>query len=188
MTFVDGFFSFNLEISNADRGLYLRTRVKTPKHPYETMEHLMARVLAFAHSYEEGLEFSRGLFAPEEPTIWKRDLLGEVKLWVQLGAPEGEKFERSLRRSRSARRVIYFQAPEQLAAFGRSVQRCRTNWSENLTCYALDEEVPVRLAKDARSSSDWQLTVIDELVSVVANGSDIQTTLAPLDMAAVIAR
>jgi uncharacterized protein YaeQ len=56
MTFVQAFYSFNLDITNSDAGGYFKLRIKVPQHPEESLEHLFARVLAFVHSYEEGLE------------------------------------------------------------------------------------------------------------------------------------
>ncbi|NLF24266.1 MAG: YaeQ family protein [Deltaproteobacteria bacterium] len=180
MTFVDGFYSFNLDISDTERGLYQKTRVKTPKHPHESVPHLLARVLAFAHCYESGLSFSRGLFADEEPTLWKRDALGTVQLWIQVGEVNRKKLQKSLRQQPQARHILYFYEPAQVEAL--YLQRGKINGVETLTCHLIDGAFLDQLAPHLKSASNWQITFIDDLVYLTSAHQELQTKLVMIDL------
>ena len=78
MSFAAAFFNFSVDLSNADRGVYARFRVKVPQHPLESLEHLYARELAYCHCYREGQLFSGGMFEPKDPTIWQKEITGEL--------------------------------------------------------------------------------------------------------------
>ena len=182
MTFVESFYSFNLDISNVDRSLYLKTRVKTPKHPYETLHHLVARMLAFAHCYDQGLAFSRGLFAPEEPTIWKKDVVGALQLWVQVGHVDSKKLQVSLRRHPDIRHVIYLFEESEVAVLSHAIPRIRLASVKNIVCHKIDGLFLEQLALHLRSASNWQITFIDGLVYLTSEAQEFHTKLEPIDL------
>jgi len=76
-----------------DRHYYETHNLTVAKHPSETDERLMVRILAFALNAHEQLEFTRGISTDDEPDIWQKSLSGELELWVALGQP-GEKIVR----------------------------------------------------------------------------------------------
>jgi len=181
MTFVERFFSFNLEIADPGRRLYLKTRVKTPKHPDEPLSHLTARILAFAHCYEEGVSFSRGFFAPEEPAIWKIDPIQGMSLWADVGAPDGRKLERAARREGGARKLIYLFRREQPEDLAHRFQRCRGGCAAKYRTFMIEPDLAEELADGLKSTSDWQLTFIDDLLCLSANGRDWQGSIIPIE-------
>jgi uncharacterized protein YaeQ len=86
-------YKVELSVSDMDRHYYETHKLTVAKHPSETDERLMVRILAFALNANEQLEFTRGISTDEEPDIWQKSLSGELKLWVELGLP-GEKIVR----------------------------------------------------------------------------------------------
>ena len=86
-------YKVELCVSDMDRQYYDTHNLTIAKHPSETEERLMVRILAFALNAHEQLEFSRGLSTDDEPDIWQKSLSGELELWVALGLP-GEKIIR----------------------------------------------------------------------------------------------
>jgi uncharacterized protein YaeQ len=182
MTFVDGFYSFKLDISNADRGLYTGLRLKTPKHPYESLPHLYARMLAYAHCYEESVQFSRGMFEVQEPTIWKKDLLGNVELWVQVGVPDEKKLQHVLRQHRDIRRLLYLYEPSQIPALQHALSKCRTALPENISCFEINHTLLEELVPLARSSARWQVTFIDEALYLVVDGYEFESSIQPVEL------
>jgi uncharacterized protein YaeQ len=82
-----------LSVADMDRDYYETHNLTVAKHPSETDERLMARILAFALNAHEQLEFTRGISTDDEPDIWQKSLSGELELWVTLGLP-GEKIDR----------------------------------------------------------------------------------------------
>jgi len=114
MSFAAAFYNFSITLNNAEQGVFCRFRIKVPLHPLESLEHLSARMLAFTHCYREGQAFSSVLFEPKEPTIWHKDVTGDVLLWAQVGCPDRKKLEHSLRSAPLAEHRIYFFHPEQV--------------------------------------------------------------------------
>ena len=80
-------YKAELSVSDMDRHYYGTHHLTIAKHPSETDERLMCRILAFALNAHERLEFSRGLSTDEEPDIWRKSLAGELELWVAMGLP-----------------------------------------------------------------------------------------------------
>ena len=86
-------YKVELSVADMDRHYYETHNLTVAKHPSETDERLMVRLLAFALNAHEQLEFTRGISTDDEPDIWQKSLSGEHELWVTLGLP-GEKIVR----------------------------------------------------------------------------------------------
>ena len=80
-------YKVELSVSDMDRHYYETHKLTVAKHPSETDERLMVRLIAFALNAREQLEFSRGLSTDDEPDLWEKSLSGEIDLWVTLGLP-----------------------------------------------------------------------------------------------------
>ena len=80
-------YKVELAVSDMDRHHYGTHNLTVAKHPSETDERLILRILAFALNVTERLKFSKGLSTDDEPDIWKKSLSGELELWVSLGLP-----------------------------------------------------------------------------------------------------
>ncbi|HBN32151.1 MAG TPA: hypothetical protein DD416_13230, partial [Rhodobacteraceae bacterium] len=80
-------YKVELSVSDMDRHYYETHKLTVAKHPSETAERLMVRILAFALNANEQLEMTRGLSTDDEPDIWQKSLSGELELWVALGLP-----------------------------------------------------------------------------------------------------
>jgi uncharacterized protein YaeQ len=88
-------FRAELQIADMDRGYYADHSVTLARHPSETDERMMVRLLAFVLHADEALAFGRGLSAEDEPDLWRRDLTGAVLQWIEVGLPD----ERELRKA-----------------------------------------------------------------------------------------
>jgi uncharacterized protein YaeQ len=98
-------FKVELQVSDLDRGHFATHALTLARHPSETDERMMVRVLAFALDADEALQFGRGLSSEDEPDLVKRDLTGAIELWIEVGLPD----ERDLRKAagRAARVKVY---------------------------------------------------------------------------------
>ncbi len=81
-------YVFNVRLSHVDRGVYETLELRLARHPSESAEYLVTRLLAYCLEYREGIAFSKGLSEPDEPAIVVRDLTGALKGWIEVGAPE----------------------------------------------------------------------------------------------------
>ena len=94
-----------LSVSDMDRGYYATHELTIARHPSETDERMMVRVLAFALHAEEYLEFAKGISTDHEPTLWRKDFTGAIQDWIDVGLPD----EKWLRKAcgRSAAVTLY---------------------------------------------------------------------------------
>jgi uncharacterized protein YaeQ len=98
--------SFEITLNDADRGVYAALDLRVARHPSETAEFLLARVLAYALEYREGLEFSKGgLSDADEPALSVRDLTGALQAWIEVGAPDAARLHRA---AKAAPRVVVY--------------------------------------------------------------------------------
>lgn len=92
-------YKVELTVSNMDRQYYETHKLTIAKHPSETDERLMIRLVAFALNAHEHLEMTKGLSTDDEPDIWRKSLSGELELWVALGQPSEKVMRQSCGKS-----------------------------------------------------------------------------------------
>lgn len=88
-------YVFEVRLSDADRAVNETLTIRAARHPSETAEYLLTRLLAYCLEYTEGIEFSKGLSDPEEPAIAVRDLTGVMQTWIEIGAPDANRLHRA---------------------------------------------------------------------------------------------
>jgi uncharacterized protein YaeQ len=71
-------YNFDIDLADADRHVYESVSLRVARHPSESDEYLVARVIAYLLEFAEGIEFSRGISTPEDPAIAVRDLTGAL--------------------------------------------------------------------------------------------------------------
>jgi uncharacterized protein YaeQ len=98
-------YNFDVELADSDREVYESLALRVAQHPSESDEYLIARVLAYLLEYREGIEFSRGVSDPEEPTISIRDLTGRILTWIEIGTPDATRLHKA---SKAAGRVVVY--------------------------------------------------------------------------------
>jgi len=148
-------YVFNVELADSDRSVYQPLELRVARHPSETGEFLLARLLAYCLEYTEGIAFSKGLSDPDEPAIAVRDLTGALRAWIEVGAPDAARLHRA---SKAAPRVAVYahRNATQLAARYRSE---RIHRAESLELYALDSEWLAALAPRLTRRMGLSLTV-----------------------------
>ena len=98
-------YNFDVELADNDRQVYESLALRVAQHPSESDEYLVARVLAYLLEYREGIEFSRGVSEPDEPTISVRDLTGRINTWIEIGTPDAARLHKA---SKAAERVVVY--------------------------------------------------------------------------------
>ncbi len=99
-------YHFQLDLSDVDRGIYESLDFRTVQHPSETGIYLLSRVLAYALSYQEGLEFSpSGLGDPDAPVLRAMGAMGATEIWLEIGNPSARKLHKA---SKAAKNVIVY--------------------------------------------------------------------------------
>ncbi|HVL56429.1 MAG TPA: YaeQ family protein [Burkholderiaceae bacterium] len=96
-------YKAELVVSDMDRGYYAEHVLTLARHPSETEERLMVRLVAFALHADPQLVFGNGLSTHDEPDLWSRDLTGAIRLWIDVGLPDDKLIRRACGR---AERVV----------------------------------------------------------------------------------
>jgi uncharacterized protein YaeQ len=99
-------YTFDIELAHADRGVYETLALRVARHPSESEEYLVTRVLAYCLEHAEGIAFSSGgLSDPDEPALAVRDLTGAIRSWIEVGAPDAARVHKA---SKAASRVAVY--------------------------------------------------------------------------------
>ncbi|MDN5941717.1 MAG: YaeQ family protein [Nitrospira sp.] len=134
-------FKATLQISDMDRQYYQNHTVTLARHPSETDERMMVRLLAFALHAHEALSFGRGVSAEEEPALWVKDLTGAIDIWIEVGQPN----EKSIRQACGRAKQVYVYTYG-----GRGADQW---WEKNLTTLErLDNLTVVNLPQEGSHS------------------------------------
>ena len=153
-------YVFAIELADSDRSVYTSLELRVARHPSETAEYLLTRVLAYCLEYAEGIAFSKGLSDPDEPAIRISDLTGALQAWIEVGAPEAARLHRA---SKASPRVVVYthKDGDQLAArlAGEKIHRI-----EALELYAVDREWLAALAGRLERRMTFSLTVSERHV------------------------
>lgn len=80
--------TFDVQLADVDRGVYDDFTLRLARHPSETDAYMLTRLLAYCLEYAEGIAFTEGIAATDEPAVLVRDATGRVTAWVEVGAPD----------------------------------------------------------------------------------------------------
>ena len=93
-------YHLQIELSDVDRGVYESLDLRVARHPSESMAYLLTRLIAYALLYEEGLAFSKGgLSSADEAPLTVRDLQGNLRAWIEIGTPSGDRLHKASKAS-----------------------------------------------------------------------------------------
>jgi uncharacterized protein YaeQ len=89
------------ELADSDRNCYESLSLTLAKHPSETLERMVVRLLAYCLNYARGLEFTRGISTAEEPDLWQHSDHGDIEHWIEVGQPEASRLRKATGRARA---------------------------------------------------------------------------------------
>lgn len=166
-------YRVTIQLSDIDRGVYETLQTTVGRHPSETEERLVTRLLAYTLFYEEQLLFAKGVSAGDEPDLWSKGPDGRVLFWIEVGLPDAE---RLIKAARHAVRVV-------LVASGRALP----NWEQqqlpklktvpNLTVISFDQLFITGLTAKLDRSIQWSATVSDGNLYIDVGNETFETQL-----------
>ena len=128
----------DIDLADSDRGVYETLALRVARHPSESEEYLVTRLLAYCCEYAPGIEFSRGgLSEPDEPPIAIRDATGSLQAWIDIGTPAADRLHRA---SKAAPRVavyVHREAQQWLAGLANA----KIHRAEELQLFAIDRSL-----------------------------------------------
>ena len=147
-----------LHISDADRNYYASHSLTLAKHPSETDERMMARVIAFSLQAQDNLFFSKGLSDTDEPDIWVKDLTDAIQLWIEIGQPEERRILKACGRSDQV--IIFCYGGQTSKIWWQGIQH-KVARAQNLRVIALPKEAIETLGKWVERGMTMHVNVED---------------------------
>ncbi|MCC6141276.1 MAG: YaeQ family protein [Nitrospira sp.] len=151
-------FKATLHIADMDRHYYEDHAVTLARHPSETDERMMVRLLAFARHAHEALLFGRGIGTEDEPALWQKDLTGAIDLWIEVGEPD----EKLLRQAcgRATQVAVYSYGGRGADRWWEKI-RATLSRCTNLTVITIPQDGSRALAQLAQRSMDLHCSIQD---------------------------
>lgn len=151
-------FKVNLQIADMDRHYYQDHALTMARHPSETDERLMVRLLAFALHAGDYLEFGQGMTDDDEADLWQRDLTGAIEVWIDVGLPD----ERLIRKACGrANQVVVYCYGGRTAEMWFAQNKSQFERQKNLTVINLTPESTAALAGLTQRTMQLQCTIQD---------------------------
>lgn len=168
-------YAVTIDLSNVDRGVYETLELRVARHPSETAEYLVARLLAYALEYEDGIVFSDGLSTADEPAVLVRDLTGRVTAWIEVGMPSAERLHRGSKLAGRAALYTHRDLRQVLALLeGQGVHKAAA-----IPVYGFEKAFVDGLAAALDRRTQWTINVMDgQLYVESAAGSLAQALVA----------
>jgi uncharacterized protein YaeQ len=166
----------SVQLSDLDRQVYEQLQTTLAKHPSETEERLMARLLAYALCYEEELVFTKGVGSGDEPDIWSKGADGRVRLWIEVGLPDPERMAKSCRHVERA--VLFACGPTQSRWLTQHLPKLSS--VKNLTVIGIDYDFLGKLVGNLQRAITWSLTVTEGALYLTVGDQTLETTLQQL--------
>ena len=170
-------FKAMLQIADMDRNYYQDHALTLARHPSETDERMMVRLLAFVRHAHEALLFGRGLSSMDEPALWQKDLTGNIDLWIEVGQPEEKDIRRACGR---AKQVCIYTYGGRGADLWWTQNREKLERVENLTVMNLPLDASRALAKLAQRNMQLQCTIQEGQIWLGDGNNAVQIELVTL--------
>ena len=150
-------FNFDVELADIDRHVYESLALRMARHPSESDEFFVTRLLAYLLEFEPGLAFSRGVSEPDEPSIFARDLTGAMRTWIDIGTPDAARLHKA---SKMAARVAVYVHKDP-AQFLKQLAGQRIHNADALELHAVERTLIAALVARLERRLAFSLSVAD---------------------------
>lgn len=170
-------YKATVSFSNLDSNDYQDHTLTIARHPSETEERMLVRLLAYVLNVPPNndlgtLEFAKDMWDPDEPALWQKDLTGLTEHEIEVGHPEDKRLVRACGRSK---KVTVYGFSSTTPAWWASVS-AKLARVKNLTVWHLPPEQIAELGKMAERQMDIQVTIQDDVLSVGSGDRNVEIT------------
>jgi uncharacterized protein YaeQ len=170
-------YKATLQLADMDRNVYGDHSATIARHPSETDERMMMRLLAFALNVPAdndngALEFAKSLWDTDEPDLWQKDLTGQIMQWIEVGQPDDK---RLMKASPRAGRVVVYSFSHSTPIWWNGIATKITR-ARNLAVWQVPADQSQALAALAQRTMQLQVTVQDGTVWVGDGTRSVEVT------------
>jgi uncharacterized protein YaeQ len=169
-------YNFDIELADSDRHVYESLALRVARHPSESEEYLVTRVLAYLLEFADGIEFSRGVSDPDDPAIAVRDLTGVLKTWIDVGTPTAARLHKA---SKAAGRVAVYTHKDP-TQFLKQLAGEKIHNSEALELYAIDRGLIAGLVAHLERRVAFSVSIADRELYLSIGADNLTGAVARL--------
>lgn len=166
-------YQLTVELSDVDRGVYETLDLRVARQPSESAEYMVTRMLAYCLEYADGIAFTQGVAAKDEPAVWVRDLTGKLLAWIEVGLPDAERLHRG---SRAADRAAVYTHRD-VEQFQKQLAGKRIFRAEEIPIYSLERRFVEQLAGLVDRRTTLAITVTEGQLFVAIGGQVLDTQI-----------
>ncbi len=162
-----------IELSDVDRNYYSHLATTVARHPSETAERMVARLIAYSLCHNEQITFTKGVSDGDEPDLWIKSLDGQLINWIEVGLPEAK---RLVKAGKHCEQVILFAYG---SGFDRWLAGSRKQLvsMKNFRLFYLSDELLSFLVAQLNRSIVWQFTCSDKTLYITSGTESIVSEL-----------
>ncbi len=166
-------YNFATQLADIDRGVYETFDLRLARQPSETAEYMLMRFFAYCLEYTEGIAFTEGVAAGDEPAVMVRDLTGRITGWFEVGAPDADRLHRA---SKLADRIaVYTHRPIRILLgelAGKKIHR-----ASEIPIYAFEPAFVKEIAETIDRRVDVALSITERELYLDLGGKTFTTTI-----------
>ena len=150
-------YKAHIELADMDRNYYDSLQLTLARHPSETAQRFMVRLICYVLNAHQDLQFGKGVSDEDEAALWQINYSDEIALWIELGQIDEKRIKKA---SHKAQQV-------KLYCYGSSVE---TWWSNaksslikypNLSVEQFEQSTTDALEKLLSRSMEFQCSIQD---------------------------
>jgi uncharacterized protein YaeQ len=147
--------TLRISLNDADGERYETLELRVARHPSETLEYMLSRILAYCVFWEPDIAFSKGLSTTDEPAVWVKTLDGRVKLWIEVGHPSAERLHKA---SKASERVAVCTVQD-VARYQLTLAGARIHRAQDIEIVGLPAALVSALEAQVARRMDWDLAI-----------------------------
>ncbi|WP_420475934.1 YaeQ family protein [Noviherbaspirillum sp. ST9] len=169
-------FKADLQVADMDRHYYGDHVLTIARHPSETDERMMVRLLAFALHANDALAFGKGLSTDDEPDIWQKDLTGAIEQWIEVGQPDDRRILKACGR---AEQVVVYSYSNTSNIWWSQISG-KLDRARNLRVFNLPSAATTELARMAKRTMQLQCTMQEGQIWIADGDQSVHLELEVL--------
>lgn len=171
-------YNFDVELADSDRGVYESLSLRVARHPSESEDYLIARLLAYLLEFVDGLAFSRGISDPDEPAMAVRDMTGAIHTWIDIGTPDAARLHKA---SKVAARVVVYTHKDPRQFLNRLAGE-KIHRADRLELYAIDRALVSALVARLDRRVAFSVSVADRELYVAIGTENLHGAVVRLQL------
>ena len=164
-------YTFTVNLADVDRGVYEELPLRVARHQSETDAFMLTRVIAYSLEFEEGIVFSEGISATDEPAVLVRDMTGALTAWIEVGAPDAARLHSG---SMQARRTAVYthRDPAKVSASwaGKRIHR-----GDEIPLYSFDPGFIDAAARVLERRNTMTISITERRMYLDLNGTSLES-------------